>query len=75
MTTHEARTLRPYTAVYFVNATTTDIVHLDGVARPNPDASIRVVWNDLAHPDSVVRVTDDVLLSTIHITQIPPDAP
>ena len=69
MTTHEARTLKPKTPVYWAMPVAAKGTPLNGLATHSMSGSVRVIWDLNAEPDTVVSDSDRVALSNIIIIE------
>ncbi len=67
MNTHEANELQPNTLVRWLPPQGMREDPYEGAARREGPENIRVVWNDLAEPDTVIRITDRRMLTAIEI--------
>lgn len=71
MTTHEALSLLPNTLVHFKFLIDENGPPATGTASPVEHNQIRVKWDDLVEPDSIVSTFDRMLLATILLTDAP----
>lgn len=71
MTTHEALELKHETPVYFVIPVPSENPTIQGLASLEQPNHIRVIWPGTHEPDSLIRVTDRLLLSSIIISEPP----
>ena len=69
MTTHEAMELQPHTRVHAIWGADSHDKYPTGIASPEDNRMIRIIWDDLAEPDSVVSVMDRMLLASVAITE------
>lgn len=74
MTTHEALELQPYTLVHWLPPEGINPGDYSGVAQKSNDSTIRVVWDDLAEPDSIISKNDRRMLAAVAITVHKTDA-
>ena len=69
MNTHEARTLRPSTRVHWLPPKGVDAPQKEGNAFPNEFEMLRIAWDDIGEPDSLVRFEDRLMLLAIIISE------
>lgn len=67
MTTHEATALQPSTPIHHNYLKHPNEATITGKASPDLHQTIRVVWDDLAEPDSLLFLTDRLSLAAIAI--------
>lgn len=69
MTTHEALALQPSTLVNWIPPKLADAQSFTGVANLKPNAYVRVIWDEIGEPDSIVHTSDRRMLAAIEILQ------
>ena len=67
MTTHEAQSLAPNTLVFHSHKNSSLKQLLEGAASPEHPGQIRIIWHSIGEADSIIRITDRVMLSSIKI--------
>ncbi len=67
MTTHEVIELQPHTLVKWLPPEGVVPGEYAGIARLESDDCIRIVWNDIAEPDSIINRMDRRMLASICI--------
>ena len=70
MTTHEATALQPSTLIHHAVFKDAAGNNLAGVARLDAHDKIRIVWDDLAEPNTVLMAQDRIALASIIITNM-----
>ena len=73
MTTHEAMALAPGTLVRWIPPAGHVPGNYIGVASPELDKLLRIVWDDLAEPDSIISQQDRRSLASFQIVVSMPD--
>ena len=73
MTTHDAIALQKNTPIHWINPGSRDAPPLHGLASPDEQDHIRIIWNDTVEPNSLVRTSDRIMLAAVHITEPRPE--
>lgn len=69
MTTHEALALQPATFVTWIPPKLAGAQSFTGVASLKPNDYVRVIWDEIGEPDSIVHTSDRRMLAAIKILE------
>lgn len=69
MTTHEAIALQPQTIVRWIPPKGYVPGNYSGIASPTTNNNIRIVWDDIAEPDTLIYSTDRRMLASLEICE------